>query len=221
MTHGFERRVWPKEWAWKSTSETSVWVAYARQARFPALPRFRGALYFLRSEEQRSEQAKPKSEAGGTARRSSFILPPSPYSYNNTLRSCYNGGSLRSCSQPRRRRGRVRPPARQLACQPPRQLPLRAPYLSSILLPTAAVAAATATHPWPLPYPAQPAFSSRVPEPEMRSQDAVYVGHLEYGLKDGLAWSQTRTNECRLRSNLPTILWENRGPKRCKRPEPE
>ena len=73
-------------------------MAYARQARFPALPRFRGALYFLRSEEQRSEQAKPKSEAGGKARRSSFILPPSPYSYNNTLRSCYNGGSLRSCS---------------------------------------------------------------------------------------------------------------------------
>ena len=113
-------------------------MAYARQARFPALPRFRGALYFLRSEEQRSEQAKPKSEAGGKARRSSFILPPSPYSYNNTLRSCYNGGSLRSCSQPRPRRGRVRSPARQLACQPPRQLPLRAPYLSSILLPTAA-----------------------------------------------------------------------------------
>ena len=113
-------------------------MAYARQARFPALPRFRGALYFLRSEEQRSEQAKPKSEAGGKARRSSFILPPSPYSYNNTLRSCYNGGSMRSCSQPRPRRGRVRPPARQLACQPPRQLPLRAPYLSSILLPTAA-----------------------------------------------------------------------------------
>ena len=83
-------------------------MAYARQARFPALPRFRGALYFLRSEEQRSEQAKPKSEAGGKARRSSFILPPSPYSYNNTLRSCYNGGSLRSCSQPRPRRGRVR-----------------------------------------------------------------------------------------------------------------
>ena len=113
-------------------------MAYARQARFPALPRFRGALYFLRSEEQRSEQAKPKSEAGGKARRSSFILPPSPYSYNNTLRSCYNGGSLRSCSQPRPRRGPGRPPARQLACQPPRQLPLRAPYLSSILLPTAA-----------------------------------------------------------------------------------
>ena len=111
-------------------------MAYTRKARFPALPRFRGALYFLRSEEQRSEQAKPKSEAGGKARRS-FILPPSPYSYNNTLRSCYNGGSLRSCSQPASAAS-VRPPARQLACQPPRQLPLRAPYLSSILLPTAA-----------------------------------------------------------------------------------
>ena len=93
-------------------------MAYARQARFPALPRFRGALYFLRSEEQRSEQAKPKSEAGGKARRSSFILPPSPYSYNNTLRSCYNGGSLRSCSQPRPRRGRVCPSARATACLP-------------------------------------------------------------------------------------------------------
>ena len=171
---------------------------------------------------ERASQAKKRGGREGKAQLHPSSLPlPIRSSYNNTLRSCYNGGSLRSCSQPRRRRGRVRPPARQLACQPPRQLPLRAPYLSSILLPTAAVAAATATHPWPLPYPAQPAFSSRVPEPEMRSQDAVYVGHLEHGQKDGLACSQKRTNECRLWSNLPTILWENRGPERCNRPEPE
>ena len=160
-------------------------MAYARQARFPALPRFRGALYFLRSEEQRSEQAKPKSEAGGKARRSSFILPPSPYSYNNTLRSCYNGGSLRSCSQPRPRRGRVCPSARATACLPAPS-PAPPPCPLSIVYSIAHCGAA-ATHPWPLPYPAQPAFSSRVPEPEMRSQDAVYVGHLEHGQKDGLA----------------------------------
>ena len=166
-------------------------MAYARQARFPALLRFRGALYFLRSEEQRSEQAKPKSEAGGKARRSSFILPPSPYSYNNTLRSCYNGGSLRSCSQPRPRRGRVRPPARQLACQPPRQLPLRAPYLSSILLPTAAPRRLHRSrgrgHP-----PVALAISSSACFflPSARARNAKSrrrVGHLEHGLKDGLA----------------------------------
>ena len=122
---------------------------------------------------ERASQAKKRGGGReGKARRSSFILPPSPYSYNNTLRSCYNGGSLRSCSQPRPRPS-IRPSARATACLPAPSPPAPPPSPLSTVYSIAHCRGAAATHPWPLPYPTQPAFSSRVPEPEIRSQDAV------------------------------------------------